>query len=407
MENLLLIAFCSFCAWFAFIMDGSRGKTYFYLSVPAIAFMCLTTVRFSIYYDQYVDFNQFELTEKTYAVVMWVFVSYSISFILFRSIVKNESVISLDTLRNKYSPRKIQISIYILTLLTLFALLINLSNVGFNLALMATNARQYELSFGKYWIVNYVYFLHVVVLVLIVIKGKLFGWSKINLLIMLVMVLESGLHGIKFTVFDALFFTFFSYVALSGGLSSKVKLYLGMMIMTFILFFSAFSFYIRGGGGSYDLFAFTKYLTPNYLNFFYYIEDSLFFLGYPFDGIIGFITLNVDLPRVLPEVDFHLNNKFNMLTGIPYMLSYFTMLGVMFFYFGTMLLTEYCKRNVSLAKVFVIAYVYFCYLMMFYSYYFGTKYKYIYFLLVFIVLDVLVRRNNNNADFNCDSSLQR
>ncbi|MGF1828182.1 oligosaccharide repeat unit polymerase [Photobacterium angustum] len=395
--SIIILSFC-------FKLDKSKGKDCFIFSAPTVIIFLITIIDFDKYSKGIMSKASYDITDLTIYVYLFFIISYLLSFLVVYILTTKDTKMSINTLRVKYDEKKLDKAIKILFLFSLISLFFNLSNVGFNVTEMTTNARGYEVTFGKYWFINYIYFLHVVVLILVVFYSKLYRVKLSNVIIFILMIISSMFHGIKFTVFDAVFFTFFSFVVLSGGLTFKVKLYFTLVISLFIFFFAWFSFNIRGGAEDFDILAFVNYIAPNFINYFYEIESKNIYLGYPFDGVLGFITLHIPLLRELPVVDFQLNDKYNMLTGIPFIFAYFGPLGIVIFYTSTMYLVYYMKKKNTLVSLYVISYVYFCYFMMFYSYYFGTKYKYVYLLLVFVILEKYLR--NKDAVVDNHTSLQ-
>lgn len=386
----LTYVFSIFIFILVYKLDRTHDKVLSFVSFPSIFILVFSLVRFDEY-QQYIHFNNFSLTYVSYLSVSILVISYVIGFFIpyFLKLNINGRLYINDSV--DYSLKRINLFIFITFSFSLLALILNLSNVGFNINLMFEGARDYEKSFGENWLVNYMYFLHVPCMILIVFKNKIKGKSSvIDIAIFTLALLFSIFHGIKFTVFDALFFPLLFYVSINE-LSKKSKLFFISVIFTFVIFFAFFSFLVRGGGDDFNLFAIVDYLVPNYINLFYVLEMDGIIFSYPFDAYLGGLTLLIDIPRNLPQVDFLVNYKYNMVTGYPHILADFFYVLSFLFFTSMICIFIYFRNSNSLLGGFICSYILFSLLMMCYAYYFGAKYKYIYYFIVFFIINFLCK----------------
>lgn len=370
--------------------DITSDKVLTFFSFPSVFILFYSLCNFEEYYH-YINFNLFDISYKTYVTVTILLVSYVLGFFVPFAVGIGKSNDKLKYYNN-YSLKRINIAITLTFGISFLALLINLSNVNFSIGTLFENAREYEKMFGDNWIINYMYFLHVPSMILIIFKAHLVRkFTKLDIVLIILLLMFSFFHGIKFTVFDALFFPLCFYISLNG-FSKSAKVYLLSMIFIFVVFFAFFSFLVRGGGSEFNLFAIVNYLVPNYVNLFYAIEQNYLLYAYPLDLYIGGVTNIIELPRVLPSVAFVVNDKYNMLTGFVYIVAgYFYVFSFLFFTSMIYIYVLFNKKK-TIIGVFICSYILFSLLMMCYAYYFGTKYKYIYYVLVLYIIDLFCRK---------------
>lgn len=393
MEYAYLVLFLFILFGFSRVFDKTNNALFSFLTIPSIFLFFLGIVEFNNYKDKFVSFNDFDLSGRTYFFGIALVTGYVFSLIIGARLL-NKGIRKPEKI---YSQKKIRYAIFFMAFCSFAALLINLSNVGFNVLQLFTNAREYEKNFGKNWIINYLYFLHVPCLMLIIYyinSYKVRNYLYLSLAFML--YLSSFFHGIKFTVFDAMFFPLFMLISMHG-FKTVYRGYLVLLSLFFILFFALFSYGVRGGGDEFELLAIFNYLMPNYINLFYVIEKSEFIYSYPFDAFLGAVTLEASLPRELPEVNFWVNDKYNMVTGLTFIIGSFYYFGSFVFYLAVQLSLRFLMGASSLINLFLSTYIMFSSLMMFYAYYFGTKYKYIYFFIVFIILHFIMKKRKPEA----------
>ncbi|MDS0217737.1 oligosaccharide repeat unit polymerase [Pseudidiomarina andamanensis] len=376
--------------------DPSEGKVLFIFSAPFIFFLGLFPVHFlaGIGAEKgWLTLDSFTLTWRSWFWLTIISLSYSLAFLLTRYIVESRGEIvgrnRLDlSLVNTYSHAKIKLFFYLLSGLAFTAFLLNFNRVGFSVSMMFTAPRKYEVLFGQYWYINYLYFLHVPALIMYALRFYIGNNKFFDHLIAIGLVLISAFHGIKYTVFDALFFPLTFYIALVGF--KKIRSLFYFVVFFFLTFFTLFSLFVRGSNseGLELVLAFLNYLIPNYYNLFYQLESNVFPMTLSTDIFLGYLGSAYAEHRL--SMGFILNDKYNMITGAATVLASLSIFGFVIFY--TLFNTIYISiRKSSITLLYLKSYILISYLMFFYSYYIGSKYKYIYFFLVFIILDILLR----------------
>lgn len=208
------------------------------------------------------DFVEISILNIYYWVV--IFVSYFIFF----SLLKNEQS-NFDSSNVYVSYERMRLLARMLGLISLLATLRNVLSAGDPLLLL-TNAREWESAFGRDVIFNYLYFLHVLALV---IYGILVGKGKdrfFDKFIIGLLLLSSVFHGIKFTILHAFLFYGFSYLLVTGEvISYKIKLMIGVLFSILMSFF----LFARGGGAE----GFFNYITSASVNSLYIINNFEFY----------------------------------------------------------------------------------------------------------------------------------
>lgn len=385
LDGALFLITC--CVLFvAYIFDRSRDKLVFYFSSISILFIPASVIMF---YKADARFFQFEtpfLGVYEYLILLLIVMSYSLAIVGSSWVRVGAAYTSLP----RYRINAIDCCIKTLVLVSFLCFLVNFQRVGFSLDLLFIQPRRYEELFGRYWFVNYGYFLSVPASVMIIYRAKLLGRMTTSDVILLFLLFSLSLfHGIKYTVFDAVIFPLAAYILLHG-FGAKLKMIALAFAVAFISFFSAFSYFVRGSE-SYSFFSFLNYIVPNYYNFFFLLNKYEFMGAWPFDGFLGVLTIQLPFERNYSSSEFLLNDKYNMLTGFQLMIASFGYLGVLVYYFSSALAFRWMLGRMSIFWTFFAAYLLFCFLMMFYGYYFGTKLKYLYYLLVFGALDFICR----------------
>jgi hypothetical protein len=133
---------------------------------------------------------------------------------------------------------------YILAFVSISAGLFNTfqaySLVGFN-----SGVRNWELAFGKNVVTNYLFFLHLLSLVVL---GYIIGSRKLilfDIVVVVMLLASSALHGIKFTILHAFVFFSFSYFLGSRERISRILIFVGVVFFSLIVLYFLFA---RGGG---------------------------------------------------------------------------------------------------------------------------------------------------------------
>lgn len=389
----LMIFSLSLSYWF----DSSKDKLVFLFSFPSVLLLlfALSSLNSGVNHGDYFHYATPVVDEWVLFYVVLTIITYPIGFFVARAFIKLKGgAFFIDV--GIYSLKRMIFVFYVLAAVSIVCFFANYSRVGFSHALLFENPRLYESIFGSNWLINYGYFLMVPALCLMVVISWLGGAGWKIYLISFFLLFISFFHGIKYTVFDAIVFPLLFYVILFG-FSLKSKLISFFSFFAFIVFFAFFSFLIRGSE-DLDFFEFLNYMIPNYYNFFYAINEFGFLLSSPLDALFGFFSLSLDFSRDTLGAGFYLNDKYNMPTGYSVALSSLGPFGMTILIAMFSFLIRFSQRQGGLFYLFFCAYLLFCLLMMFYSYYFMTKYKYIYFLLIFLLIDVFsknrVTRNN-------------
>lgn len=382
-ESTLFFIFSIICLYLAYRFDTSEGKFYFIVSSPTFIFLSIfPAYTHTLEFQELLVLENYTMGYKTWFWAVVLVISYPVAFLF-----SNVNVKLINYRPYYYAPQKLNTLFYTFSLLSCTALIVNLSNVNFNVNLLFTQPRAYEELFGKYWFVNYIYFLHIPALVLFVCKTRAGLFYKKDALIVLFLIFGSTLHGIKYTVFDLVFFPLIFYVVVGGF--KRVRIYFYVSVIFFILFFAAFSYFVRGNYGEFDLFAIKKYILPNYLNLFYALEKDSIPFSFPYKAVLGFIP-SFPIESNL-EGGFLLNEKYNMSTGFKVLIETMSIFGALVFYSITLTLLK-CLNRANIFQAFVMALILFSFLMMFYSYYIGSKFKYIFLIIVFYCIERYCRR---------------
>lgn len=387
MNLMLILFFILFCITCIYI-DNSKRKIISLSTMPLFFFMALSfpslegAPKYLFLYGSLSGFpNEYVYT---YIILM---LCVMVALILSNKIIagNNIEVIKENDL-NRYDVKYIVNIFYCCSLLSTLAFLSNLSNVIDILTSNMVYIRDYESEFGSNSVINYLYFLHVITIpcyfyLTYIKKVKV----KFGFVLFSISVIMPFFHGIKFTVFDALFPTVIFYYLLSKEVKIKNFLYIFIFGLCFLyLFFT----YARGAGDGVTWYqAIINYIMPNYYNLAFTIEK----FGYQnlFDG--GYSLL---FPTKLPKPDyvqniiintegFLLNYKYNMYTSI---LAFYRILGV-FSGFGYMVFIILisvvyrfaCKKN-NFIWYFIFAILITCNFLSFY-YWMLFKLKYIWLIL--------------------------
>lgn len=144
--------------------------------------------------------------------------------------------------------------------------------------------RQYELLFGKYTLINYLYFLNgLIVSMYIILKSIIIDNKKRKMLkfMFIISFISLLFHGVKGTIIFPLVILFFSYILIEKKVPKSI--YLFFILIVFLVFFM--NFYMRAGDeiSSNAIELILKkiflYLTPAYSNLFYEMSFDSTFTG--------------------------------------------------------------------------------------------------------------------------------
>ncbi|QYX63468.1 oligosaccharide repeat unit polymerase [Shewanella putrefaciens] len=281
----------------------------------------------------------------------------------------------------------------------ILATILNVSRVG-DIQLMFLAPREWEKTFGRYVILNYLYFLHLCAIPLFIcyFKHPLINFLKfkekiLDVILFFLCIIVSFFHGIKFTVLHAFVFAAFSLYIFSNF---KFNKYIYILAFTFLSFIVLFFIFVRGGGVGGML----GYIASASVNSIYLINVNEFYNVGEFSSFFPFFDpdfISKIVDRLSGEfqskgVDdssgFFLNDKFNLFSG----LTILSFTGPVGFVFWSMLLSILIKKMYnlnSLGKCFLLLHLLNVCLMLFTAWEF-YKLKLIYVLLVGHVVSLYV-----------------
>ncbi|CAH7062993.1 conserved membrane hypothetical protein [Vibrio chagasii] len=375
----------------SFLFDISNGKVLTLVSLPTYLVFSL----FPLHYELGLGSEWMEHRVYNFTYISWfwlvnILLSYPLSFITSYYIVyrfKNHH--SNKCYSFCFSVERVKLLYLILALISIVALFANLSFASWNISLLFENSRLWESMFGKFWFINYAYFLHIPALLMFVLLKYKNSNSYYHNIIALTLIFGSMFHGIKYTFFDALFFPLLFYIVLVG--LYKIKYLVTVCAVLFMLFVSFYTLSIRGIGEEADYFYFLKYMIPNVYNLFYSLELEPYPLGLPSQVIF---SLGPDIIEQKGLIGgFILNDKYNMSTGYRFIISGLGVLGPLIV-LSAFITTYNLLSNRTIFNIFIKSFILFSLLMMFYSYYVGTKPKYIFLIMVVYLVSFFVKLFN-------------
>ncbi len=324
------------------------------------------------------------------------YITYSYFFISLVALTICNAMVYLFYRRNvydiphrQYSSIRLRRAFYILSFLSLLGLTVNLLNVflsGFTPELLILNPRTYEEMFGFNVAFNYLYFLNIPAVLTYIYIIKVHKVKvRFGKLLVFLLIIISGFHGIKYTIFDSILIPGFFYLLVSKD--TKLS-YMALVFGALVGIYMIFSNFVRGGYYESELLNFASYIIPNYLNMFYNIET------YQQQFTPFFNLLLPDKMQALVPVEMHLNPgvnsqysinpSYNMYTALDFLYTDFFLLGPFFFiliYFLGIYLYNNKYRNIII--LYLLASLIYNLNMSFYTYAY-IKIKYTYYIFVFI-----------------------
>lgn len=248
--------------------------------------------------------------ENSVEIILYWMILYGSYFLFFCLLSNRPSKFKFS----KIKPKKLSFLAYSLALLSLFAAFYNYYGAG-DISTMLTNPRAWEARFGRKVITNYIFFLHLPALVLF---GILLGagkGTKKDMVIVGLLLLSSGLHGIKFTVLHAFLFYSFSFLVVRGERFTGQVYIIFMILLAFILGFFVF---VRGGG----VIGFFDYIVSASVNSMYTINNFEFYdiSSYKVLNPLSFVPFDRLESRLIEgrmfdhslNSGFYLNDKYNL-----------------------------------------------------------------------------------------------
>lgn len=264
---LLLLIFCEIIIY---KLDKHSRKLVFLSTILLFVPFYLVILYFdSFSIQRYLVFDTFSLSTLSYMIFIISIVGFVIA-----SIIMN--IVSVEEVKAKkvYSIKIINVSFYLTAFISITAFLVNLNRVGGigGVSLLFEEPRLYEITFGSNTFSNYFYFLNVPALIFLLKKIELTNAKFIDLFIGSVLVLISFFHGIKFTIFDTILFTFIYYLFNSEKINlRKLVLVYSFIFLSLVTIYILFSEMVRGSRSDLIL-TFTSYIYPNVINALYAIE---------------------------------------------------------------------------------------------------------------------------------------
>lgn len=284
-----------------------------------------------------------------------------------------------------YNHSRLKTSFYLMSFVSLLGTFINLTHINFSFELLFINPREYELLYGSSTFVNYMCFLSplAICIFLYLRQKKIYLPYSKGLIVLL--LLGSLLHGVKFTVFDTILIPFIFYYYLN---KTKVSYKLPVILFTSLLiFYLLFSTFVRGGDGMSPFDQVLSYIIPNYINLAY----SLNLQHFQWDGLSIFtpdkLPSILDQFYVITEDGFVLNEGYNMLTGYINYYRFAWYFGPLLFLLPVVFLRRYLISiaNFNIVNLFYITIIDYCLLFVFFFHAFvKTKYWYLVFIIFVI-----------------------
>lgn len=245
-----------------------------YIWIYSFGLLCFSLAIDGNWFGVWNYMYEYEKVETT-PLVLYYYLVYLLSFILFFCMLSNSEIridisegegLNRDVDDKYWNDSRIRSVATILALTSLIAGVYNFINAG-PISILFLNARAWELSFGRNFLTNYIYFLHLPALVLYgYLIGRRSGRTK-DYLIVSLLLFETTWHGIKFTLLHGfIFYLAGFYLASREIVSSKIVNAVLMLLGILIAFFV----FVRGGGVE----GFFSYIASPAINSMHYINNN-------------------------------------------------------------------------------------------------------------------------------------
>ncbi|HCE3235377.1 TPA: hypothetical protein NG565_002853 [Vibrio parahaemolyticus] len=321
--------------------------------------------------------------------VYWWF--YLVSFILYSVLLANTSKkdginLKLTYLYSNLKATRLKKIGYMLAIFSITAGVLNLLRVG-DYNLIFTDPREWERRFGQFFLLNYIYFLHTLAIVCIIVSCKLNEKVKFfDVLLIFLCVVSSTFHGIKFTVLHAFSFMIFTVLICNGmRIKKNVMIFSSVLLIFFICFFT----FVRGGG----IEGLVNYMTSASVNSIYEINTKdivetgdlnnffPFFDPAFYNKLISRVGGGEFISKgVSEDSGFYLNNKYNLTSTIT-KLSVAGPIGFVFWSCIYAFLLRFAYKLDTFFKLVLLVFLLHVLLMMFTAWEF-YKYKLLFILFV-------------------------
>jgi len=307
------------CSIVVFLFDKSAKKIYAITTLPSIFILWVTFAAVgSGYFKELQVFNTIKLTVTSILVLITISFSNIIPLLFQKKRIEGNS----DYLDVKYMPAKL--SNFFLS--TFFFMILAITYFSYKRAggvsSLMLDPRNYELTFGKYTVLNYVYFSSAVI-ALGFIERHYHKKSFINVFAICVLIACASLFGNKTSFLDLLIICMI-YTYLRFSFNFTILL---LPLISFILI-SVYFELVRGGG----VIGISYYLTQGSLNFLYFLGEDKFYYIDPVSLIFRFDFLNSYLNDTFP-LGFVLNEKYNTATSFFHLWAFGRYLSFFFVYF--------------------------------------------------------------------------
>lgn len=370
---------------FYFFLDSTKRKIF---ALPCSIFIIFYSLSFDLIDNEQLGEVIFRYKKFFYS-FRSIFFYFATTFgILIGILLTKHTKIIVSSFQCSYKIDRIKRVYYLFSILSSIGFIINISHIINNIQLLFIDPRAYQNTFGEDSIINYLYFLNVPALCIGVLcncKHIKLPYSKI---INFFLIVISFFHGIKFTIFDAFMYPIIFYSLLENRTVFKKMILVALLLIIIFLLFAEF---IRGGSGKSPLVAFLGYILPNYYNVGWVIENHISNFG-DIGGLIspgGFFSPTSEIAHLeYVEDKFIFSPSYNMFTALHVMYNAFNIIAplILFPIIFQIQLWFYKKRKVCLSYLWISTYLE---LSLFFAFYFYAymKPKFIYFCIVFFLVD--------------------
>ncbi|OYZ00874.1 MAG: hypothetical protein B7Y37_08200 [Sphingobacteriia bacterium 28-36-52] len=359
-------------SFLSFKLKRSSFLNFFSLNFIIFSFV-IDGLIFGLFKDQF-EFGAVNIDLS----LAYIWVSYLLSYLIFAIIIKKDKESEQLFIPKTFSDKLIIFFLIISTVATI----INVKRAG-NIEMLFLFPREWEMNFGRYPLINYMYFLHIVVAFISIVQFKIHK-SKYYLFAFIIAILLSVFHGIKMSIAHAVLIPSFGFFILNDYKLNKFIYRISLFFISLILIFFMF---VRGG----DIDGFLGYITSGTVNSIYKIQKTEFLLNSPIGTIIpdvgsmaGWIFrrfTNSEFISNNPGVGFILNEKYN--TFHPISDSYFTTLSffIMPMFLALVINRVKSRKYITIPNLFVESFLLYACFMFFWSWIFW-QIKILYLILV-------------------------
>jgi hypothetical protein len=222
------------------VFNYLKPNVFLYTSMYGFSLVCFSISIDGNFFGLW-DYMYIKETAVNTVEILYYWVVLFFSYVVFFTMLVNSRA---GYELHKFRAGEVRSVAYILAFVSISAGIFNAfqaySLVGFN-----SGVRNWELAFGKNVLTNYLFFLHLLSLVVL---GFIIGSSKLilfDIVVVVMLLASSALHGIKFTILHAFIFFSFSYFLGSRERISKILILAGVVFFSLIVLYFLFA---RGGG---------------------------------------------------------------------------------------------------------------------------------------------------------------